>query len=155
MLLVVSNAAFVGVAMELNMQAAVAEQALPTWLYFGDLVYAVLFSGELVTRFYIERGQFFKGSNQLWNMFDSILLLTAIFDLLVSAYKLTFMRALRILRTIRATRILKTLRQARELRLMVAAVMQSFFSLVWAFAIFFFMMYMFALAILQGVVTYV
>eukprot|EP00971_Amphidinium_carterae_P036341 714574-Amphidinium_carterae.1 len=61
----------------------------------------------------------------------------------------SFLRSIRVLRAARTLRIVRTTRFVRELRLMLASILSSLYSFLWAFVLIAFMVYMFSICIMQ------
>jgi len=102
-----------------------------------------------------EGKNFMVGPDWKWNIFDALVVLSAIIEkLLAGVNNLTFIRLLRIMRTFRAVRVIRLMRVLRKLRIMVVAVMESFISLLWALFFLFCTVYLFTVVFVQGAVSY-
>mmetsp|Transcript_819 Transcript_819/g.1798 ORF Transcript_819/g.1798 Transcript_819/m.1798 type:complete len:696 (+) Transcript_819:95-2182(+) len=155
-LLVVLNFIYIGVQVEVEVNLArQGSDTSPAYLWWIDLVFVLLFSLELLTRIYLEGSYFWKGHEFRWNFFDVVTVGSAIFDVTTPFLNLGFLRSLRIMRAVRAVRIIRAARLVRELRLMVASIISSLRSLLWAFVLVIFVVYLFSISIMQLVSIYV
>jgi hypothetical protein len=89
-----------------------------------------------------------------WNTFDSILVATALLEevLLVSSSSspnISVLRILRTMRIVRGFRIVRVFAFFRDLRVMVAGIVYSLYSLVWAMLLLMSMMFLFSVCLLQ------
>jgi len=110
---------------------------------------------ELLARMAAEGKNFIVGCDWKWNIFDALVVLSAIIEkLLANVNNLSFIRLLRITRTFRAVRVIRLMRFLRELRVMVASVVESFVNLLWALLFLFSTMYLFAVVFVQGAMSY-
>eukprot|EP00439_Symbiodinium_sp_Y106_P069597 s176_g12.t1 len=73
---------------------------------------------------------------------------------LVEGINLTFLRLLRLCKIAKVLRVLRTLRFFRELRLMLDCVLGSVINAIWCVAMLFFVMFIFALLMVQGLADY-
>eukprot|EP00418_Pyrodinium_bahamense_P004722 CAMPEP_0179017916 /NCGR_PEP_ID=MMETSP0796-20121207/4085_1 /TAXON_ID=73915 /ORGANISM="Pyrodinium bahamense, Strain pbaha01" /LENGTH=391 /DNA_ID=CAMNT_0020713659 /DNA_START=171 /DNA_END=1347 /DNA_ORIENTATION=- len=82
---------------------------------------------------------FFCCDDWKWNLWDAVMVLTALADMVISyvfssgGLDLYFMRALRILKVLKTLRILRILRFSRELRLIIDGLMACVTSMYWSF----------------------
>merc|ERR1719188_1432231 len=80
--------------------------------------------------------------------------MTLILDVLMSTFNLSFLRSLKAFRAVRAARMIKTITFVRELRLMVASILCSLSSLLWAFVLLTFVVYLFSIFLMQSLEVY-
>lgn len=81
-------------------------------------------------------------------MFDAILVTFALLDQIISVFDPTFIMLSRVFRAARFARVIKSMRDMQDLRLMVAAILCSLSSIMWAIVLLFFVIYLFAVAML-------
>lgn len=144
--LVLLNSAFLGMQLEISIGHAKHNEEPPEWLSWASLAFTICFTVELGIRIMMERWEFLTGPERAWNIFDLTLVLSSWVD-----QALNTIRSLRVFRVVRAARMLRAFRFIRELRLMVASILCSLTSLSWAFLLLGFVLYMFAIIIMQGV----
>jgi len=149
-ILVMANCIYMGAQVEVGMLHAARGLPSPRWLWWGDVIFAALFVLELVVRLCVMKWNFVFGPDWRWNLFDTLIVFTTLLDLMASFFKLAFMRSIRAFRAVRAARIIRTVKFVRELRLMVASIICSLVSLVWAFILLAFVLYLFSVVIMQG-----
>ncbi|CAE7472954.1 SCN11A [Symbiodinium natans] len=108
---------------------------------------------------------FFINDDMRWNLFDlslvclSLVEVTSSFILLSKGasregMNLTFLRLLRLCKIAKVLRVLRTLRFFRELRLMLDCVLGSVINAIWCVAMLFFVIFIFALLMVQGLADY-
>jgi len=126
------------------------EQDLSLSKVFGDVVdtdvlpfasnfavstsFAVLFSLEVILRLIAWRRLFFTGPEKAWNIFDFLLTLFSLFELVfasLAAVHASAFRGVRILRSVRGMRFLRVMRYVKELRVMMLSVMHCLLPLLW------------------------
>lgn len=121
-----------------------------------NVTFIVLFTAEWILRVVVDRCSFFYMYNPkiAWNVFDTLLVFTALFEevlhlLLSSSPNMSVMRILRTMRIVRGFRIIRVFAFFRDLRIMVAGIVHSLYSLIWAMLLLISMMYLFAVCLLQ------
>jgi len=134
----------------------------PVWLRVLQLSFIAFYMLELSLRFAANRSQFFRGVDRHWNMMDSLLVVTAIYEEVsksasveTGANDLSFLRLLRLLKMLKMFRVFRLLRFFRDIRTMLATLMGSFMALFWACIMLAVIQYALALVFLQGLSTYV
>lgn len=145
--LVLTNMIVTGLKVHINLERAKKGETESTSLLLVDNGLTVLFCVELVVRVALFKRHFFAAEWRAWNTFDVLLTLTGALEATLSFWDLKFLRSLRIFRAIRVVRVLRGLRLVHELRLMVASVIVSMGSLVWACVFLVFILYLFAIII--------
>jgi len=148
-LLILANMIWMAIEIEIGMNAVREQKPNPGWLEIPNIGFAVCFSLELILKLSLYRLEFFVGRGWKWNVFDCVLVIFQIIDLVFSTANLTFFRLLRGLRAIRAARIIRTVRLVRELRLMVASITCSLGSLFWAFVLLILVLFLCAMGVQQ------
>lgn len=108
------------------------------WLAI-EITYGSIFAIELILRVGAYGLSFFFGPNAGWNIFDFILVTSAVLDTFVitlllsdSSDALGLIAALRILRMLRLARIFRLIRFVKELWLLLAGVLDALRTLFWA-----------------------
>jgi len=151
---IVLNCIFLGFT---TSYAAAHAQEPTTWtISVIELIFHSVFCMELVLRLYAYRIRFFTGEDWKWNLFDMVLVLTAIADVLAfvseryDTYNLTFIRLLRLLKSVKVLRMVRAFRFFHELRLMLQSIVGSFASLFWALVMLLAFMYLGALIFVQA-----
>lgn len=111
------------------------------WITIVGKAFTAFFTLDLLVRFMIERCEFFTGPTRNWNIFDLLVVGSALLEETLSYIvdqgpsvlsNTKVMRVLRILRLVRALRVLRAARFFRELRTLVYGILLSFSSLFWA-----------------------
>lgn len=119
-----------------------------------EVFFTSVFSAEIILRMIAEGLLFWIGRDWKWNMFDLLVVLAALLEVVISALDvggITNMRVLRILRTIRIVRSVRIMRFFRELRIMVYGIQSSVQSLIWALILLLLVMFVFSVYITQTV----
>jgi len=153
--LVVLNTIFIGFEVESNLQQAKKHEPSLESLMWVDLGFTVAFVLEFFLRAAVYRCELFTGEDRYWNVFEIALTITSLLEWIVQTIDLTFMRSLRVLRAVRAVRVFRILRFVRELRLMVASVICSLPSLMWACIFLFFVLFLFSMFIISDVSNHI
>jgi len=176
-LLILLNAAFIGIQTELqaqqSMEAAFGGTALPAndhpGIIFGSAVFTVLFTVDLGLR-WVSEGllDFFRSADCSWCVFDVIIVALSIIDSAFSILMwasgtntdtsaLSSISALRILRVARIVKLAKVIRLMsffRELRVMIYSILGSMKSLLWLTLILGVTFYVFGITFTSGTNTY-
>eukprot|EP00931_Biecheleriopsis_adriatica_P076131 TRINITY_DN49880_c0_g1_i1.p1 TRINITY_DN49880_c0_g1~~TRINITY_DN49880_c0_g1_i1.p1 ORF type:complete len:708 (+),score=169.26 TRINITY_DN49880_c0_g1_i1:58-2181(+) len=112
----------------------------------GD-AFCVIFLFDLLLRLAADRMQFFRSREWLWNIFDFVVVLTAVLETIIRWYeyatssrwdaalilgKFSMLRILRLLRVVRKARFIRMSRFFRELRIMVSSLTGAMRTLVWS-----------------------
>lgn len=139
----------------INLERAQDGQQESEWLTHVDSGLTLAFCVELVLRVALFQRDFFAAEWRAWNVFDVILTVSGALEWTLSFWDLNFLRSLRIFRAVRVVRVLRGLRLVHELRLMVASVIVSLGSLVWACVFLVFILYLFAIIISMDVAVHV
>jgi len=121
-----------------------------------SLFFTLCFCAELALRVSAERRHFAARRNPdvRWNLFDTFVVFTSILDEALKRSRaisldLSAVRLLRILRLARIIRIIRLLRFFQDLRIMVAGILGSLQSLVWALVLLFLVMFVVATSVMQ------
>jgi len=109
-----------------------------------ETVFFVIFLVELLMRMETYRWIFFTGEDWRWNVFDSVVVLTAAIEETVkliqllgarpddSAEGLTIFKLMRIMKLTRAIRLVRVFKAFRELRIMVISIISTLRTLFWS-----------------------
>ncbi|CAK0910778.1 unnamed protein product [Prorocentrum cordatum] len=135
-----------------------------TWLYALQMSFTAFYTVELsiFLRLIVHRHHFFTCANKYWNLFDVVVVLTALyetasgfisFDAYVSI-KVAWLRLLRLLKVLKMFRLIRLLRFFRELRTMLASLMGCALALCWSCAVLISLKYLFGLVVIQGLSGY-
>lgn len=151
MMLVCVNCIVIGIQITVGVHAAKEHKAPPTWCLWADIAFMIAFIFEIGIRVHLDRKIFFVGPHRNWNMFDCLCTVSTTLDVALSWLDVSFMRSLRLMRVFRITRLLGAFRSIRALRMMVASIICSLTSLMWAVVLLSFLLYLFAIFIMQGI----
>jgi len=143
-LAIVANGAMIGIQTDANLEA------WPGW-DVTEACFALFFTLEAVIRIRISGcAEHFCGPDWRWNVFDFGIVVLSVVDVVLAllsdssaVQSLTTLRFLRLTRLTRLIRILR-LKFMKELQLMVKGMLSGFCTLVWAFVLLFFVIYVIA-----------
>jgi len=142
------------------MVGELTDQPTPAMVHLENICF-VFFCSEVVLRIAVHRLFYFCNDDMVWNILDFCLVLFSVYENIMSlamtegtSINLTFMRSMRLMRMARALRVLKMMRFVSELRFMINSVMGSFVSLFWCEVMLVVMFFLFSLALVQGVGSY-
>ncbi|CAK0901070.1 unnamed protein product [Prorocentrum cordatum] len=128
-----------------------------------NVSFMVFYAVEIFLKLCLHRLYFFCNDEWRWNIFDLLLVVFNVVDLILAAMisaadsgptDLAFMRSLRILKLAKVLRIIRMFRIVSELRLIMNSVIGSMISLVWSFLVIVFIMYLFGILFVQGVTAH-
>ncbi|CAE7445558.1 TCEA1 [Symbiodinium natans] len=121
-----------------------------------EYAFFVWFSGELLLYLVAYRTSFFIGRNWHWNLFDLFLIANAALELLIPDLfaNMSFLRICRVFRLVRVVRLVRTVKWLRSLRTMLFAMISSLGSLIWAFVMICFIMFVFSIIFGNAAVAY-
>lgn len=117
---------------------------------------------ELLFRILVHRCYFFFNKDMKWNLFDFLLVMLSVVDVLATALvagsdgggNISFMRIFRLLKLAKILRTLRVMRVFRELAQILESFKNCAISLFWSFVMIVFVIYIFALIFLQGLTNY-
>lgn len=125
-----------------------------------ELLLSAHYTCELLLRILVHRLGFFKGADKMWNAFDSLLVVLAIYDI-VDEWALrtdggsmanhTYLRVTRLGKMLKLLRVFRVMRAFRELRLVLNTVLGSLKSIVWSCLLASTIAFMFGVMFVQGV----
>lgn len=156
--MILSNAIFLGY--QVDYKAHNPGAAEPVVSIVLTYVYMLVFTAELVLRLAAEQSDFLKSADASWNIFDAIVVVSSMVQLLVSNVLsvqaaeiidgLNITRVVRIFRIIRVARIIKVMKFFFSLRVLVLAVIHALKSCVWALSMLMLIIYMFGILLTQA-----
>mmetsp|Transcript_29669 Transcript_29669/g.81204 ORF Transcript_29669/g.81204 Transcript_29669/m.81204 type:complete len:856 (-) Transcript_29669:194-2761(-) len=161
---VVLNALFIGLETHYRVTSLFDEIEPSTYGVWMQRGFCVLFVVELTLRIAAEKRGFFYGPDCKWNMFDALLVIFAVAELVTDfirhmGYAAQFnashvmpARILRLMRVIRVTRVLRLVKIIHSLRMMMMLIVNSLVSLFWACMVLILVMYLFGITFLHGVI---
>jgi len=114
---------------------------------------------ELTCQIVSQRKDFILGEEKLWNVFDLVIVLVSIFELVMTlmggkSVNLSFLRVLRFLKISRVLRMFSALRLMKEIRIMVDALSGSFLIFVFCSIMLAMFYSIFAIFFVQGATSY-
>jgi len=123
---------------------------------------ATFYIGEWVLRLVAFRLYFFFAPDKLWNIFDTLLVVSAAHDLIMylsnsgkaAASSVVFLRIVRVMKMLKLLRIVRILRLFRELRLIASLIRASLKPLVWAVVLLAIISYIIGICFLQAGTSY-
>ncbi|CAK9006237.1 Sodium channel protein type 11 subunit alpha (NaN) (Sensory neuron sodium channel 2) (Sodium channel protein type XI subunit alpha) (Voltage-gated sodium channel subunit alpha Nav1.9) [Durusdinium trenchii] len=150
------NILAMGVEVDFDVSGALVTPAQPIPEAFAILNYIFLgiFGFEVIIKLAAFRGEFFRGDDHAWNLFDAFLVITQAAEILLESFSVGGMRAIRILRLVRTLRVIRLFHFFRELRMMVVCIFNSLMSLIWAVTLLITVTYVFAILCAQGAATW-
>eukprot|EP00437_Effrenium_voratum_P046692 CAMPEP_0181537152 /NCGR_PEP_ID=MMETSP1110-20121109/75199_1 /TAXON_ID=174948 /ORGANISM="Symbiodinium sp., Strain CCMP421" /LENGTH=622 /DNA_ID=CAMNT_0023668705 /DNA_START=60 /DNA_END=1926 /DNA_ORIENTATION=- len=158
-LAIAANALYIGIRTDQQLKysynrinGAAAVQMSNTFEY----AFFCWFSAELILYLVAFRMSFFIGKNWYWNMFDLFLIANAALELLIPDLfaNMSFLRICRVFRLVRVVRLVRTVKWLRSLRTMLFAMISSLGSLIWAFVMICFIMFVFSIIFGNAAVSY-
>mmetsp|Transcript_106533 Transcript_106533/g.306333 ORF Transcript_106533/g.306333 Transcript_106533/m.306333 type:complete len:672 (+) Transcript_106533:94-2109(+) len=127
-------------------------------MLFIELAFMLFYAMELVLKLIVHRMYFFINAEWPWNLFDLAVAMISIFEFLLYMWQpvisgtmnITFMRLLRVCKVAKVLRIFRSVRFLGELRMMIDCVVGSVVNLFWCLVFIGFVLYIFALLLVQG-----
>eukprot|EP00927_Polykrikos_kofoidii_P011180 TRINITY_DN14721_c0_g1_i1.p1 TRINITY_DN14721_c0_g1~~TRINITY_DN14721_c0_g1_i1.p1 ORF type:complete len:666 (+),score=152.44 TRINITY_DN14721_c0_g1_i1:109-2106(+) len=114
---VLANAVLIG--LQTDFSARHRGEDAPYYFQMMDIFFLVFFFGELSLRIRAEGRSFFFSEDMLWNMFDTVLVVMQIVEVLcILSFKAVVPSGIKAFRIVRMVRILRLLRIVRLIRLM-------------------------------------
>lgn len=163
--IITANAIVIGIATDMELNAAFARwngragsNDVEESVFLGfDALFTCLFTLELVLRIFALKQSFCFSEDWHWNVFDAVIVATALIELALARYRLdfTYIRVLRLARVVRTLRVARLIPLFGKLRALINALLSSIASLVWAMAVLVFLIFLFAIIFMQGATQYV
>lgn len=127
-----------------------------------SILFCLAFVFELVMRIAAEQGEFFRTSDYLWNLFDTVIVAFSVLEVILdlsgvaseALQNVSILRVLRVVRVVKVLRIIRLLSFFRELRMMVASILGCFKSLCWAILVLLLVFYIFGISFASGTYDY-
>eukprot|EP00929_Paragymnodinium_shiwhaense_P028945 TRINITY_DN16699_c0_g1_i5.p1 TRINITY_DN16699_c0_g1~~TRINITY_DN16699_c0_g1_i5.p1 ORF type:complete len:915 (+),score=207.49 TRINITY_DN16699_c0_g1_i5:76-2820(+) len=125
--------------------------------------FCVFYMIELLLKLIAFRLEFFTNKDKVWNIFDFVLVLSGIWDLVweyvdlglnAEGAGMTFMRILRLGKMMKMLRVVRVMKVMRPLRMMLASILGSISTLMWSLLMMALIMYMFGLCFMHGCASY-
>eukprot|EP00439_Symbiodinium_sp_Y106_P062974 s1875_g9.t1 len=129
-------------------------QDIPESFTVLNYLFLAVFTFELIVKVLALRGDFLRGEDQVWNLFDTFLVMSQAAEILLESSSVGGVRTIRILRLVRTLRVIRLFHFFRELRMMVVCIFNSLMSLIWACTLLMTVTYVFAILCTQGASTY-
>jgi len=158
------NAATIGLHTQESIEYAIknigsAEKDPEPWLRNVENFYVFFYITELCIKLLVFRLYFFTNKDMKWNLFDLLLVVVGIYDLVGPSSKaegegskdvnVTWIRLLRLIRMLKMLRVVRVMRFFRVLRMMATSIAGSMMTLLWSILMLSLMMYIFGLCFLQ------
>eukprot|EP00930_Biecheleria_cincta_P097797 TRINITY_DN89481_c0_g1_i1.p1 TRINITY_DN89481_c0_g1~~TRINITY_DN89481_c0_g1_i1.p1 ORF type:complete len:679 (+),score=137.93 TRINITY_DN89481_c0_g1_i1:67-2103(+) len=124
---------------------------LPVTLDAMNVLCDVFFLGEVILRLSAFRMNFFLGDTKFWNMFDTILAVLPLIQMILASTgmptdaKLSVMASMKTLKMVRVARILRVFKIFQSLSLLVLMLIHSMRDLIWALLLIMVVIYTFSL----------
>jgi len=125
-----------------------------------EWAFVSFYTMELFLKFSVHRIHFFCNEDARWNIFDLVLVTIGLADLVLlgqgtgSGMNLSVMRSLRVVKMAKMLRMLRVMNFFRDLRLLLNSMLGSFSSFFWCVLMLIFLLNLFGLVFVQGVVTH-
>eukprot|EP00913_Durusdinium_trenchii_P019850 g18658.t1 len=155
------NILAMGVEVDFDVSGALVTPAQPIPEAFAILNYIFLgiFGFEVIIKLAAFRGEFFRGDDHAWNLFDAFLVITQAAEILLESFSVGGMRNLpnesfNFRQVPAVQRVIRLFHFFRELRMMVVCIFNSLMSLIWAVTLLITVTYVFAILCAQGAATW-
>lgn len=168
---IILNSFFVAYVADWEMSNLTAKS--PEVFNYMEYGFVGFYTVELVLRLGVHRLYFFVNSEMRWNIFDFCLVFISLLDLLVlrllvlnndpgsedkgegsEGGNVVFLRVLRLCKMVKVMRAFRAMRFFKDLAVMLESFRNSFVALFWTFVMLGFILYVFALIFLQGMIDY-
>mmetsp|Transcript_67197 Transcript_67197/g.160980 ORF Transcript_67197/g.160980 Transcript_67197/m.160980 type:complete len:731 (-) Transcript_67197:212-2404(-) len=131
--------------------------------HFLTWFFVIFYCCELLLKLKAHGRKFFSGPEWNWNLFDSVLVVLALYEIVVAdlitsesgaSVDMSWLRILRLLKMLKMFRVVRLMRKFRILRIMLQQIAGSITMLFWAFLMLSCMMLMFALIFAHAISEY-
>ncbi|CAK0839455.1 unnamed protein product, partial [Prorocentrum cordatum] len=124
------------------------------WMVYGEYVFICWYALELVMKIAAQGKYFFAGPDWTWNIFDFVLVAFSAVQLTVmtGAVNVAFIRSLRLFKISKIFRLFRFLEFLKDVKVMVYCMVHSLVAVFWALVLIVFLLYMFTIIIMQGVI---
>eukprot|EP00928_Gymnodinium_smaydae_P086320 TRINITY_DN7035_c0_g1_i1.p1 TRINITY_DN7035_c0_g1~~TRINITY_DN7035_c0_g1_i1.p1 ORF type:complete len:744 (+),score=149.19 TRINITY_DN7035_c0_g1_i1:94-2325(+) len=130
-----------------------------------DIMFTLFFTLEMLARLAVEKKKFILGREAYWNMFDTCVVISSIYECYHLIYGSSAPAGVSVLRTFRVLRVIRLLRVAgvfapckaviRTLQTIIYSLSGSASSFVSALVVLFLFLFIFAISFMQGVKGYI
>lgn len=162
---IVANSVYIGITTNIMVQAEFErlegrEITDVSSLQYGDAFFCVFFSLELIFRAFADRLLFITGKEQKWNLFDFIVVVFSILDLVTQLVNIDIGLRVSFLRVIRIVRLLRVLKVAthspfiQSLKTMLYSIGGTSHSFITAIILLFCIMYIAALVFMGAILNH-
>eukprot|EP00746_Dinoflagellata_sp_MGD_P008393 gnl/MRDRNA2_/MRDRNA2_116787_c0_seq1.p1 gnl/MRDRNA2_/MRDRNA2_116787_c0~~gnl/MRDRNA2_/MRDRNA2_116787_c0_seq1.p1 ORF type:complete len:584 (+),score=85.05 gnl/MRDRNA2_/MRDRNA2_116787_c0_seq1:146-1897(+) len=151
-LLIVLSAIFIFAQTEWASQNPEAD--IPMVFVVADICFTIIFTVELGLKVSVLRRSYFTGPDRGWHFVDTVVVATALIELVAASSflkNMVVLRLLRILRIVRVMRILRAFKVFTNLRMMVMGIISCGNSLFWAIVLLMLIIIIFAACLTQVV----
>lgn len=132
--------------------------------HYGDALFCIFFSAELVLRAIAERTKFLFGKEAAWNAFDTLIVGSPVIETVMAFWEGSMMPGISVLRTLRVLRIIRLLRSAmvldrarpivRTLQTIIHSLGGSILPFIASLIMLFIFLYIFGLTFMSGIRTH-
>lgn len=167
---ILANAAYIALSAEITVSVCYEKwhtgsatvTGIPVWFSIAEVIFALVFTVELLLRFGKYELQFFTEPEFAWNYLDLAVIMGAWFELTFTALtdadqtdsSLSFLRVLRVLRIIRSFRLVRVMRYVQQMRLTMLCLMNCVAPLFWTVLCLFLILFVFAMNFLSAVASF-
>lgn len=117
-----------------------------------EVAFLVFYTLEILLRIVVLRVQFFIGSENGWNIFELLLVVSSMQTQVgTGSSNLSYTRAMRMFKVLKVLRVVRLMRDFRELRLILDSLMGSVKSLVWSIVLILAINFMFGMCFVRAV----
>eukprot|EP00439_Symbiodinium_sp_Y106_P040509 s387_g4.t5 len=166
---VLSNSIFIGVELQVSLSNP---DGTPVPIAVIQYTFTFLFLAELLLRWAAGGTKFFCGEDWMWGWLDLMIVLTSLWEVGFEAYvffaegaegdggglksltSLKILRIVRITRIVKAARLIRIFRFVMAFRLLIASIIATLKSLLWALMLLALIIYVFAILLTQAVHSY-
>lgn len=134
---------------------------IPNWLATADVVFNSIFGVEVCLRIVAKQAAFFVGQGWQWNIFDLLVVSSAMTEAILATARNLPGSGLRVLRLLRLSRSIRTVRLVRfaptlyPLRLLLVTCKSSFAALMWSSTLLFVVIWLFGILFANATRDYV
>jgi len=140
-----------------NYEMANLRERPPFVMTILEVTFVSWYTLEIILKFAVHGFYLYVGEFWQWNLFDTFLVLLALYDQILSNMSdmdPTFLRTMRILKVAKISRTVRLLRFFSELRLILKSLMGSLNSLFWSMSMLVLVFYIFALVLVNSVAAH-
>eukprot|EP00439_Symbiodinium_sp_Y106_P040246 s387_g4.t3 len=166
---VLSNSIFIGLELQVSLSNP---DGTPVPIAVIQYTFTFLFLAELLLRWAAGGTKFFCGEDWMWGWLDLMIVLTSLWEVGFEAYvffaegaegdggglksltSLKILRIVRITRIVKAARLIRIFRFVMAFRLLIASIIATLKSLLWALMLLALIIYVFAILLTQAVHSY-